>query len=268
MTRFRFVLCLTFSLLFETSLAQCDSANRSDVAILANSVLHNVTSPLGWTKRDWERVGEVVLVTAATSVVDGPINQYWSRRNDSILNKINDFGYHYGKPYSALTFSGAFYITGLLIKDDWTRETGIMLASALITSGLVESTLKPLVGRARPENLSGNYDFKPLQGDPKFHSFPSGHAAMAFTISFVLAKRFNNVPLKILFYSFAGATAFCRLYSNAHWFSDIIFSGLSSWVIASESISFLYGKTIRKHRVAHFSVHPNLTGLTFRIAFN
>lgn len=262
---FTFVLCL----FFEICLAQYDSARKSDLSVLTNGVIHNVISPLRWNKKDWTITGQVIALTAATSIVDLPVNQFWSKKDHPILDGINDFGNAYGKPYSASIFSAGFYLTGLVIKDHWTRETGVMLATALITSALVESTLKPLVGRARPDNRSGNYDFNAFNTDPLFHSFPSGHAAMAFTISFVLARRINNTPIKIAFYSFAAATALCRLYSNAHWFSDVAFSGIASWFIASESVHYLYGKTIKKkNKSTQLSLYPTLGGMTVKVRFN
>lgn len=269
MTRKISVLIFGLCLPFQICLGQYDSTKKSDLAVLTDGVLHNLTSPLRWNKRGWQKAGQVMLVSATTSIVDIPVNQFWSKQNDLILDAINDFGYAYGKPYSALLFSGGFYLTGLVIKDSWTKETGIMLATALITSGLLESSLKPLTGRARPENLSGNYDFNPFDTDPKFHSFPSGHAAMAFTISFVMAKRINNKPIKIAFYSFAAATALCRLYSNAHWFSDVAFSGLASWFIASESVHYLYGKTTKKeNKNTQLSFHTTVGGMTLKMRFN
>jgi membrane-associated phospholipid phosphatase len=172
-----------------------------------------------------------MLQTAAVSLIDQPVNQFWSNKNDPVLDAINEVGYAYGKRYSAFIFATGFYLTGLVIKDEWTKETGLILGTALLTSGLLQSTLKPLVGRARPENRSGSYDFHLL-----LHSFPSGHVVMAFTISFVLAERINNVPIRILFYALAASTAMCRLYSNNHWLSDVWFGASAAWFIGSVPI--------------------------------
>ena len=262
-------LCSRLSLCHcQCSFAQQDSTRRPDVVRLAGGIIHNIGSPLRWKKTDWKRFSIVALSIATISTLDRPVNQYWSTKHDQSLNVINDIGYSYGKPYSGLAFAGGFYLTGILVKNEWVRETGLMLATSLITSSLLEATLKPLIGRARPPLGTGNYDFHPFSSGAEFHSLPSGHAAIAFTISFVLAKRIESVPLKILFYGFAVSSAFCRLYSNAHWLSDVALGGTIAWFSASESIKYISNTRFIRNNKTNITLHPNVGGMTLRIAFN
>lgn len=252
----------------QCSFAQQDSTTRPDVVRFAGGILHNIGSPIRWTKTDWKTVSIVALSTGTISTLDRPVNQYWTAKHDPSLDVINVIGYSYGKPYSGLAFAGGFYLTGILVKNEWVRETGLMLATSLITSSLLEATLKPLIGRARPPLGTGNYDFHPFSGEPVFHSLPSGHAAIAFTISFVLAKRIESVPLKILFYAFAGSTALCRLYSNAHWLSDVALGGTIAWFSASEAVKYIANTRFVRNTKTNVTLHPNVGGMTLRIAFN
>jgi membrane-associated phospholipid phosphatase len=252
----------------ESAEAQYDSVRRSDLARLPEAVLHNVAAPIRWNKKSWSRAGAVVVQAVAVSLLDEPVHQFWTNKSDPVLDAVNDVGYAYGKPSSAFIVSSGFYLAGLIIDDDWAKETGLMLATAVITGGLLQGTLKPLAGRARPENRSGNYDFHPFSTEPMFHSFPSGHAVMAFTISFVLAKRINSVPLRILFYSLAASTAICRLYSNAHWFSDVVFGATSSWFIASGPFRSQPNRPAKKERRYDVAVQPYVGGMSLTITLN
>lgn len=81
-----FSLCVLFA---ETSRAQYDSTRQTDLAILTDGVLHNITSPLRWNKRNWKKAGEVILRTAVVSIVDQPVNQFWSKRGDPVLDVID-----------------------------------------------------------------------------------------------------------------------------------------------------------------------------------
>jgi membrane-associated phospholipid phosphatase len=258
-----FCLCL-----FQHSYAQYDSVRRSDVIRFADGAQHNFTSPIRWQQRDWIKAGAVVLGTAAISIADMPINLFWHGKSSSTMDVVNDLGNSYGKPYSAYIVTGGFYLTGMVIKNEWVKETGLMLGTALLTSGVIESIAKPLFGRARPEATLDSYDFHPLSGEAKFHSLPSGHAAIAFTISFVLAKRVHSTPLKILFYSLAASTAFCRLYSNAHWFSDVGLGAVIAWFSASESVKHATRTKYKKHSKMNVYVRPVIGGLSLKIAFN
>lgn len=250
-----FLLTVSLNLSPQMGLAQYDSMRRSDLARLSAGVLHNV-APIRWNKRTWITAGAVILQSMAVSLIDKPVNRLLANRDDPFLDAVNDVGFAYGKPYSAFILSTGFYLTGLIIQDDWTKETGLILASALIASGVLQSTIKPLVGRARPENRSGNYDFHPYSNESKFHSFPSGHALMAFTITFVLAKRINIVPLRIFFYSLAASTAICRLYSNAHWLSDVVFGATASWFIASVPLRSHPNKRLKREKRNEVALQP------------
>lgn len=249
------------------SFAQSDSIRRPDVIRFADGVFKNVISPFYSTKKGRVNAGIILLATSASTFLDRPINKFLINRKDPVLNVVNDVGYHYGKPYSAFIVTGGFYITGLVVGNEWARETGLVLGTALLTSGLIESTLKPLIGRARPEHQMGNFDFHPLKKSALFHSLPSGHASIAFTITLVLAKRIHNTPLKVLFYSLAAATAFCRLYSNAHWFSDVVFGGAVGWFSSSASIKNLSLNKYRKKNSANISVNPSASGLSVILSF-
>jgi membrane-associated phospholipid phosphatase len=185
-----------------------------------------------------------------------------------MLDGVNNVGYHYGKPYCSFIFSGAMYSVGLLSKNIWLRETGLILGTSLMTAGIIEMGLKPLVGRARPPTGSGNYDLTFFNRKPAYHSFPSGHASMAFTVSFVMAKRTKSVPVKIFFYSLATTTAVCRLYSDVHWVSDVAFGGVLAWYCSEAALKRLQQNRFRNpHKNTLWNVTPYPGGISLRGTF-
>ena len=248
--------------------AQRDSVRRNDVIRFADGVIHTYTRPLHWKGSDWLKFGAIVGGTTALTLADQPIRKAWSGVDHNILDQVNIVGYHYGKPYSAFLFSGGFYLTGLLFKNEWARETGIALGTSLVTAGLLEMGLKPLIGRARPSKEEGNYKMNFFNEEAGYHSFPSGHASMAFTISFVLAKRSESVPVKVFFYSLAGSTVVCRLYSDAHWISDVAFGGVIAWFCSEAAIDRLrVNKYRRPGKNTKWDMTPYPGGLTLRATF-
>jgi membrane-associated phospholipid phosphatase len=146
-------------------------------------------------------------------------------------------------------------------------ETGLALNTALVTTGLLEMALKPLIGRARPGRGDGNYDVDFFNRTFDYHSFPSGHASVAFTVSFVLAKRTELVPLKIFFYSLAASTAVCRLYSDAHWISDVAFGSIIAWYCSEAALKRLKVNRLRP-RKTKWNVTPYPGGITLKATFN
>ncbi len=246
-----------------------DSIRQADTFRFVDGMVYTYTSPLRWKGKDWLKLGGVLAGTAALTLADQPIRNFWINQNSPFLDKVNTIGYHYGKPYTAFFFTGGFYLGGLIFKDDWARETGLMLGTALLSTGLMEMTLKPSIGRARPMTGESNYDLTFFNKQAAYHSFPSGHASMAFTISMVMARRVKSVPVKIFFYSLAASTVACRLYSDAHWISDIAFGGTIAWFCSDVALKRLTQNKFRPvgTRKFHWNVYPYPSGLTVRATF-
>lgn len=246
-----------------------DSIRQTDSFRALDGVGFTLGSPGRWHGKDWMKLGGIVVGTAALTLADDPIRQFWQNQSSSFLDGVNTVGYHYGKPYSAIGFTGGFYLAGLIFRDEWLRETGLILATSLFSAGAIERTLKPLVGRARPSTGVGNYEVAFFTDKAGYHSFPSGHASMAFTISMVVARRTNSVPVKVIFYGLAASTAVCRLYSDAHWISDVAFGGTVAWFCADAALRRL-AENKYKHvggKQFQWKVYPQISGLTIRGTF-
>lgn len=240
---------------------------RPDVFRFADGVIYAVASPTRWGGHDWLALAGVLGGTAVLTFFDEPIRDFWQKQDNRFLDGMEEIGYHYGKPYTAVGVTAGFYLSGIIFRNAWARETGLMLGSSIFTSSMLMGVMKDVVGRARPETMLGHLYFRPFSASASFHSFPSGHSSVAFGVSLLLAKRVDIVPLKILFYSLAGTTAVSRMYSDAHWFSDIAFGGAMAWFFADTAISRIEANRFRKARGRDrlsWSVYPYPGGMTLR----
>lgn len=224
-------------------------AYRPDVLRVADGLAYTFTSPARWDGKDWLVLGGMLAGAGALTFVDQPVRHFWQLRHNKFLNGVETIGYHYGKPYTAVTLTAGFYMSGLIFKSAWARETGLMLGTSIFSSSVVTGAIKTIAGRARPGPTAENLEFRPFHDSPAFHAFPSGHSSVAFGISLVLARRVEPVPLKIFFYSLAGTTAVSRMYSDAHWLSDIAFGGMLAWFCADTAMSRLQRNRFRSVRV-------------------
>jgi membrane-associated phospholipid phosphatase len=139
-----------------------------------------------------------------------------------------------------------------------------------LVSGLIAQTLKFSLGRARPYLNKGAYYFNPITPNNDYNSFPSGHTIVAFTISTVLSRRFNNTYASIGLYTLASLTAYQRIYSNNHWFSDTFLSAAIG-IVVGNSIVEIQDDKIGETAHQTFSVVPivnnNYTGVGFFLNF-
>jgi hypothetical protein len=231
---------------------------------LFSSIALTYTQPLHWQKRDFLYLGGTVLLTGASLLVDEPLYRLMQNHRNRTFNAIESVGDFLGQPEHNYPFMLALWGSGVLLNNDWLRDTGLMVIASVSASGLVQSIAKEAVGRSRPVSGRGSGDFKPF-GGVEYHSFPSGHTMLAVATSWVLARQVKFVPLKIVFYSIPVVTGLSRVYDGAHWFSDIIL-GSALGIACAESVLKLYPKMKARHRyLLAVAPAPNGVTLTLRL---
>jgi len=96
------------------------------------------------------------------------------------------------------------------------------LAIAGVESNLVNTGLKALVGRSRPDrtSLTVAEGGVPVR-EPKTSSFPSGHTLAAFCAATVMSQRGDARGNALLFTS-ASLVGLSRLHLRAHYASDVV----------------------------------------------
>ena len=110
--------------------------------------------------------------------------------------------------------------------NDERRETGRLLTSTFISTGVIVWGMKEIIGRKRP--------LDDVVGNP---AFPSGHTAYAFAGATVLGNRYPK--LRIPLYIGAGLVGVTRIYLGRHYASD---------VIAGAAVGTITGALVSRHR--------------------
>lgn len=143
------------------------------------------------------------------------------------------FGRWYGNGLPTLYVFLGLYAAGLIFKRDKLRETGLLVAEAYLFSGLLTLLVKSTFGRLRPYMEMGAYNFHgwSLANNDQF-SFFSGHAAVSFALSTILASTTKNIYLKSFYYSLAIITCISRIYHSQHWLSDVVTGAIISYTIS------------------------------------
>jgi membrane-associated phospholipid phosphatase len=130
------------------------------------------------------------------------------------------------------------YVTGLLRHDSYTVQTAMLIGEAYLDSAIPHVVIKLLSRRLRPSAVPPQQDFRDtffrrhvgVLG--KGSSFPSGHAAAAFSIATVMARRYGDhkwVPW--VAYGVAGLISFSRVPDMAHFPSDVFLGAALGYTI-------------------------------------
>ena len=138
------------------------------------------------------------------------------------LGTIMEVGTYFGDGRTMLGVSLLLMAYG----SDENRETGRLMTSTFISTGVIVWGMKEIIGRKRP--------LDEVVGNP---AFPSGHTAYAFAGATLLAARYPK--LRIPLYIGAGLVGVTRIYLGRHYLSD---------VIAGAAVGTITGALVSRHR--------------------
>jgi len=187
--------------------------------------------------RHWLPAVAVTGVTAGLIAADPHDTPYFRRtaRFDG-FNKVFS-----GRNTSAIMAGvpSAFLVVGYFRHDSFTEHTALLAGEAYADSAIVDVAMKMTTRRLRPSDIAPNGNFsdtffnshKGFSGTST--SFPSGHAAAAFSIATVFAHRYRQhrwVPW--VAYGVAATIGFSRLTTQAHFPSDVFLGAALGYSIA------------------------------------
>src|SRR5882762_3603477 len=125
---------------------------------------------------------------------------------------------------SMIGIGGGLYVWGHLTHDDHKIETGILAGEAAIDSLGPVYAMKYAFGRERP--LQDNYRGRFGQGGV---SFPSEHAAAAWSIASVIAHEYPGPLTSLFVYGLASAVSASRITAKQHFPSDVLIGSAIGW---------------------------------------
>ncbi len=208
-------------LLSNTAAAQKDSVSRP---------VRERTSARAWI---------VPVGIAASAALDPEIREWTlhthTRSLDHFAKLVNPLGTAQRLvPVMALT-----YVTALLTGRESLATGTLNTAAAYVASDLVESALKPMVGRERPHVEGNSHRFQPFTANGDWHSFPSAHVAHVTSIAQAIAMQTQSGPVTALCSSLVALLAWDRVYEDQHWTSDVTATIALSSIVSGATVRWL-----------------------------
>ena len=178
----------------------------------------------------------VVGTTAGLIAADPPSMRYFGRTTD--FNRFDETfnGAFTGAMEAA--FPASLYIFGVVTHDNYAAKTALLAGEAYADSAIPHVLIKVVSRRIRPNAMPPGSDYthsffrSSVTPFGKGSSFPSGHAAGAFSIATVIAHRYRDhkwVPW--MAYGIATVFSFARAPDRAHYPSDIFVGAALGYVI-------------------------------------
>jgi hypothetical protein len=175
---------------------------------------------LRWVDADW--LVPLGGATAALFATDTDFSRHLSNSPNRL--KYSKDVSNYGLA-AMVGIGGGMYVLGHFTHDDHKMETGILAGEAAIDSLVPVEGMKYGLGRDRP--LQDNYQGKFFRGGV---SFPSEHAAAAWSIASVIAHEYPGPLTSIFAYSLASAISVSRITAKQHFPSDVLVGSAIGWL--------------------------------------
>ncbi len=225
-----YILCLFFLLSAGNSFSQY-SSEVSFKRFIKNTG-NVLISPLDYNNQDLLKVGAYITGSFILMQFDESINDFLVNSNEYSESFPVEAARVYGEPLFSILTAGLLGISGATSGNDYNIQTSFMMVESFTASVTAVGAIKYSLGRMRPRDNTEAHSFSPFsfKGDD-YLSFPSGHTAIAFSLSTVLSARLNSEFLKAFVYLPAVLTGFSRMYQSHHWMSDVFFGAVLGYSI-------------------------------------
>jgi hypothetical protein len=225
-----YVLSNEFDSVFSGCLVDTYSCNinskDSDLKKIGADAFSIIRAPSTFETKDYIWMSSLLSMVAVSPLIDNRVRAFRNQHFDLQYDRFLAYWRFYGDGTFTLSTGLGIYLAGLVIANEWFRETGRDALSAVVYSGIITGFIKFTAGRARPEKDRGAFAFEMFNIRDMYQSYPSGHTTNAFAFSSAIAARVSNPFAKIGLYSIASLTAAQRIYSDRHWFSDVLAGAL------------------------------------------
>jgi len=131
--------------------------------------------------------------------------------------------------YTTAAAAGGIYLTGLFTGDEHAKRTGVLAAEASIDSFLLYGSMKLIFNRDRPYTSPHEGQF--FAGNFSGGSFPSGHAALSWTLASVVAHEYPKWPVELAMYGLATTVATTRVTGGQHFPSDVFVGSTLGYLV-------------------------------------
>jgi membrane-associated phospholipid phosphatase len=175
-------------------------------------------------------------VTAGLIAADPHVMPYF-RDHAKNLDRLNDTFDTSITTAEVIALPTSLLLSGYMRHDRYQVGTALLAGEAYADAAIVDLAVKAVTRRKRPTDVppggsfSGTF-FSGGKSPFKGSSFPSGHAAGAFSVATVVASRYHNhrwVPW--LVYGFATAVSFSRVTTSAHFPSDVFLGAAIGYTV-------------------------------------
>jgi membrane-associated phospholipid phosphatase len=162
------------------------------------------------------------LLVGGAAAADSRLRADVTCSRSRTLDRLGDVGNELGTGRNLVAAMVVAYGAARLTSHPATAAAVLRTAAGYTAGNVVESMLKPAIGRHRPPDSTGPHQFRPFSLGGEWHSFPSAHTIHAITIATAIAEENDNKWVGAGAFGGAALVGWSRLYRDQHWASDVV----------------------------------------------
>lgn len=163
---------------------------------------------------------------ATVMLIDEPVRDFLQGHRSDGLDDVADITRRFKDQEVFVIAGGGAVLLGAITDDPKVAVTGAHILAAYGLSSMMMIGTKWALGRTRPSatpDAPAQFDW--FGGDDD-SAFPSGSAAVVFSLATTLADAVDRLPVTIALYTGATLNAWARLNSDRHWLTDVTVGAL------------------------------------------
>lgn len=163
---------------------------------------------------------------ATLFLVDEPVRDFLQDHRSDGLDDVGDVTKRFKDQEIFVITGGGALLLGAITDNAKVAVTGAHILTSYALSSSMMIATKWVFGRSRPSETPDdptNFDWFNGGEDS---AFPSGSAAVVFSLATTLADAIDRRPVSIALYTGATLNAWARLNSDRHWLSDVALGAL------------------------------------------
>jgi membrane-associated phospholipid phosphatase len=173
---------------------------------------------------------------AATFLLDQPVHDFVQDNKTSAQDDIANVAKRFHEPVVTIAAATGGMAAGLVFRQMTVAQTGVQILAAYgLTSGMMIVT-KWAFGRSRPSTTPDDNTVFDWFAGGQDNSFPSGAAAVTFSLATTLADAIDQPVATVVLYTGATLNSWARVYADRHWFSDV-FTGALYGITAAKLVN-------------------------------
>jgi membrane-associated phospholipid phosphatase len=210
------------------------------LVLISSSALGQSDSTVSTSReRRAARAWIIPLGIAASALADPEMREWTQQRHSRSLDRLASVVNPLGTASHLVPAMAVTYVGALVARRQSLASGTLVVAGAYIASDLVESALKPLVGRERPHVEGNSHRFHPFSTSGDWHSFPSAHVAHITAIAEAISMQTHSRALTGVCDALVALVAWDRVYEDQHWTSDVAATAALSSVVSRTAVHWL-----------------------------